>query len=256
MRSILHAFTAIISIFAFVQHSYAVSISHGSIEEYPNTVKNIESIYNSISSIKNDDFTSNEEYMSKLSELLSRNNLEEYVIFKITPFIVGVTKHPSFSYNVNNGNLKLFLWNETFHYITGSKSLTTKAYTVLSKTSKKNQTGVNAFGVSGSYKMETGVQYALLFSKYKSILDRIDIEIKNISTYDARSLEKNMEIFFVIKFDIFSEKPIAMEYRAYEQARLDRSFAYDKKIRALQVDLKAILVCDKSQKKIIKTMYF
>lgn len=134
------------------------------------------------------------------------------------------------------------------------------SFPVRKLTKKSRESGANAFGVVGHYEMEKGVYYGVfveelnkkLYEKPRSPL----YTVEGIAPDHAKKLRKNQEAFLICKPRISPNGSMACEINWYEGPKITSEYAWDIDMRLVNVTPIALLLCDKSTKKVLRQILF
>jgi len=102
--------------------------------------------------------------------------------------------------------------------------------------------------------MERGVRTSLFFENLDSIIHFIEID--DLSPDIARSIKGNMDVFFVVSLETSTGMNKTIRHHDISTPTIDTIRAWSIKDKILVTHLKAILICNKTTKEIVRTLYF
>lgn len=220
---------------------------------YPTKVENINTVFNTLEKYKKDEFTSTEQYIENTKYVIDKiMGGKEYIIFKaVSKKDVDGSYLPTLSYNADKKEAHIVLSSSYFDYWEGKNNLSNKQmYSVIENIRKRSETGANIFGVTNTYEMQRGNRIGLYFENI--------LFIKNMDMPPdvARSLKGNLEVFFVVTLNTDSNVTKTIRYRDISLPTIDTAVAWDINDKILVTHLKAILICNKKTKEVVRTLYF
>lgn len=242
--------------------NFKIMQSNANFFDYPNKIENIKNIYLNMQKYDNkDQFETSEEHIQKIMGVIKKS-------YGNNGNVVVAPRRFISDYNADKAIL-------TFKMQYGSNDSAT-GYFVSARDSqvliikefitKGHFSGTNAFGVYNSGTKASGEVYAINpvnpeFMKYLYGLD-YKFSISDVNVNDAKILtNKNIEIFFVCVPAIFRDKwskslHTIKDGISYSAPTIDSDHAWDIKIKSVHVKVNAMLICDKSQKRVLAAITF
>lgn len=205
---------------------------------------NIITVYNLLSKVNKDDFTSNSSFYDNFENNLKSIGLDGYLIFKAYNSYI--------KYNADSNETKINLSYSYNKYLTSVYHCKNDfIFNIIENSKKSRMIGMNIFGAINEYTLYSGTSYSLSFSNV--LIQNGSLNIYSLNSNQVKELYNNTNIYYIVKLNPNYGK-FTLEISDRDEPTIDTIVAENMKRKIIFTDLYAIILCNRNNK-IIKTLY-